>query len=73
MPVAPEYRATPAEFEDPIEYIFKMENQASKFGLCKIIPPFPPSKFKGQRVFVEVYEGGDTGSYFAYGLSCHAF
>ncbi|KEH43332.1 lysine-specific demethylase REF6-like protein, putative [Medicago truncatula] len=41
MPVAPEYQPTPAEFEDPIEYILKIENQASKFGICKIIPPFP--------------------------------
>ncbi|CAJ1975005.1 unnamed protein product [Sphenostylis stenocarpa] len=42
MPVAPEYRPSAAEFQDPIGYIFKIEKEASKYGICKIIPPFPP-------------------------------
>ncbi|KAG5049946.1 hypothetical protein JHK85_011049 [Glycine max] len=46
MPVAPEYRPSAAEFQDPIGYIFKIEKEASKYGICKIIPPFPPSSRK---------------------------
>ncbi|KHN07956.1 Lysine-specific demethylase REF6 [Glycine soja] len=46
MPVAPEYRPSAAEFQDPISYIFKIEKEASKYGICKIIPPFPPSSRK---------------------------
>ncbi|XP_027339022.1 lysine-specific demethylase JMJ705-like isoform X2 [Abrus precatorius] len=46
LPVAPEYRPSVAEFRDPIGYIFKIEKEASKYGICKIIPPFPPSPKK---------------------------
>lgn len=46
LPVAPEYRPTAAEFHDPIGYIFKIEKEASKYGICKIIPPVSPSPKK---------------------------
>nr|GMD32108.1 probable lysine-specific demethylase ELF6 [Ipomoea batatas] len=45
LPLAPEFRPTDTEFSDPIAYISKIEREASAFGICKVIPPFPkPSK-----------------------------
>ncbi|XP_022954750.1 lysine-specific demethylase JMJ705-like [Cucurbita moschata] len=46
LPLAPEYHPTLAEFQDPISYIFKIEKEASKFGICKIVPPVLPSPKK---------------------------
>ncbi|KAH7528297.1 hypothetical protein FEM48_Zijuj05G0057600 [Ziziphus jujuba var. spinosa] len=46
LPSAPEYHPTLAEFQDPISYIFKIEKEASKYGICKIVPPVPPSPRK---------------------------
>ncbi|XP_071729359.1 lysine-specific demethylase REF6-like [Rutidosis leptorrhynchoides] len=43
LPLAPEYKPTLTEFQDPIAYICKIEKVASKFGICKIIPPVSPS------------------------------
>lgn len=36
---APTYRPTEAEFRDPMEYIRSISEKASRFGICKIIPP----------------------------------
>ncbi|KZV24735.1 hypothetical protein F511_09209 [Dorcoceras hygrometricum] len=45
LPLAPEFRPTDTEFADPIAYISKIEKEASAFGICKVIPPFPkPSR-----------------------------
>ncbi|KAG1358917.1 lysine-specific demethylase JMJ705 [Cocos nucifera] len=41
LPLAPEYHPTLAEFQDPIAYILKIEKEASRFGICKIVPPLP--------------------------------
>lgn len=46
LPVAPEFHPTLAEFQDPIAYIFKIEPKASKFGICKIVPPVSNSPKK---------------------------
>lgn len=36
---APTFRPTEAEFRDPMEYIRSISEKASKYGICKIIPP----------------------------------
>lgn len=46
LPLAPEYHPTLAEFQDPISYIFKIEEEASKYGICKIVPPVSASPKK---------------------------
>jgi [histone H3]-trimethyl-L-lysine4 demethylase len=39
LPEAPTFRPTEAEFRDPMEYIRSISDKASKYGICKIIPP----------------------------------
>ena len=46
LPLAPEYRPTISEFQDPISYIHKIEKEASLYGICKIVPPIPPAPKK---------------------------
>ncbi|KAH8197705.1 hypothetical protein TruAng_008122 [Truncatella angustata] len=36
---APTYRPTDDDWKDPFEYIRRISPEASKYGLCKIIPP----------------------------------
>jgi len=40
LALAPEYHPTEAEFSDPIDYIFRIEQEAAQFGICKIVPPY---------------------------------
>ncbi|KAI4365967.1 hypothetical protein MLD38_021900 [Melastoma candidum] len=46
LALAPEYHPTLSEFQDPIAYIHKIEKEASSYGICKIVPPLPPSPKK---------------------------
>ena len=39
LPEAPTFRPTEAEFRDPMEYIRSISEKASKYGICKIVPP----------------------------------
>uniref|UniRef100_A0A0D9V9A0 JmjC domain-containing protein n=1 Tax=Leersia perrieri TaxID=77586 RepID=A0A0D9V9A0_9ORYZ len=42
LPLAPEFHPTAAEFADPVAYILKIEPAAAPYGICKVVPPFPP-------------------------------
>ncbi|KAK9817663.1 hypothetical protein WJX72_000349 [[Myrmecia] bisecta] len=42
IPEAPVYRPTFAEFGDPLQYLQTISAEASRSGICKIIPPVLP-------------------------------
>ncbi|KIX09663.1 uncharacterized protein Z518_00744 [Rhinocladiella mackenziei CBS 650.93] len=66
---APTYRPTEAEFRDPMEYIRSISEEASKYGICKIIPPdnWNPDfaidterfHFRTRRQEINLVEGGN--------------
>ncbi|EXJ60475.1 histone demethylase JARID1 [Cladophialophora yegresii CBS 114405] len=66
---APTFRPTEAEFRDPMEYIRSISDKASKFGICKIIPPegWNPDfaidterfHFRTRRQEINLVEGGN--------------
>lgn len=64
MDEAPVYRPTPQEFEDPMAYIQSISAEASKFGICKIVPPVfaSTSCFKALKLNLKIKseKGKDT-------------
>ncbi|EXJ76492.1 histone demethylase JARID1 [Cladophialophora psammophila CBS 110553] len=69
LPEAPTFRPTEAEFRDPMEYIRSISEKASKYGICKIIPPenWNPDfaidterfHFRTRRQEINLVEGGN--------------
>lgn len=47
----PTFYPTEEEFADPTRYVQMIRPQASRYGLCKIVPPQPAERFQGPKRF----------------------
>mmetsp|Transcript_25505 Transcript_25505/g.32484 ORF Transcript_25505/g.32484 Transcript_25505/m.32484 type:complete len:701 (-) Transcript_25505:1209-3311(-) len=50
IPQAPVFRPTVEQFKDPLAYINSIRLQAEKHGICKIIPPTPPTEWLAKTI-----------------------
>lgn len=63
IPAAPTYYPTAEEFKDPFAFIKSIRAEASKFGVCRIVPPAgwdPPFALDGHSTVVPSDGSGST-------------